>query len=203
VALRKYDTKGIFCLEGDWDIDLRKHYSVEPVLRLLKDAEGVSFIHRRLGTIPELEYYLKKWTLKRYAHYPILWLSFHGDPEVIWMTKSLDVRKSLTLEQLAEILAGKCEGRIIHLGSCATMQTHGARINTFVRETGAMAVCGYSEYVDWTISTAFEIILFSRMQWRAFSRRGALYMLRDLQDAAPGLAKQLGFRMIVRPTNSH
>jgi hypothetical protein len=83
------------------------------------------------------------------------------------------------------------------------MQTHGARINTFVRETGAMAVCGYTEYVDWTISTAFEIVLFSRMQWRAFSRRGALYMLRDLQDAAPGLAKQLGFRMIVRPTNSH
>jgi len=202
MALGKWDKKGVFCLEGDWDIDLRKHYSVEPVLRLLRDAEGVPYIHRRLGTIPELEYYLKKWTLKRYAGYPILHLSFHGDPEVIWLTKSTDPRKSVTIERLAELLRGKCEGRIVHLGSCATMHTHGSRLNRFIQETRALAVCGYTEYVEWVVSTAFEIVVFMKMQHRAFNRRGAKYILRDIEKAAPGFAKQLGFRMIIRP-NSH
>jgi hypothetical protein len=198
MSLGKYDKKGIFCLEGDWDVDLRKQYTVEPVLRLLKDAEGIPYIHRRLGTIPELEYYLKKWTLKRYAGYPILHLSFHGDPEVIWMTDSTDSKKSVTIERLAKLLEGKCGGRIIHLGSCATVHTHGARLNHFIKDTRVLAVCGYTEYVDWTISTAFEIVLFTKMQQRAFNRRGARYMQRDIKEAAPGFARELGFRMIVR-----
>lgn len=199
MGLGKYDKKGIFCLEGDWDIDLRKSYSVEPVLRLLKDAEGVPYIHRRLGTIAELEYYLKKWTLKRYAAYPILHLSFHGDPEVIWMTDSTDRKKAVTIERLGELLEGMCNGQIIHLGSCATVHTHGARLNHFIKDTGVLAVCGYTEYVNWTISTAFEIVLFTKMQRRAFNRPGARYMQRDIKQAVPGLAKQLGFRMVVRP----
>jgi hypothetical protein len=191
--------KGVFSLEGDWDPDLRHHYSVEPGLKVLNGAEGIPYIHRRVGTSAEFEYYLRKWTLKKYEAYPILYLSFHGGPECFWMPEDKARVNPVTLDRLSELLEGKCGGRIIHLGSCATLALHGAWLNQFIQRTGALAVCGYSAEVDWTISTAFEVILFYRMQRRAFNRMGAMRIHRDVDKLAKGLVQKLGFRMKVRP----
>jgi hypothetical protein len=191
--------KGVFSLEGDWNPDLRQHYSVEAGLRLLKEAEDIPYIHRRVGTAAELKYFLHQWTLKKYEAYPILYLSFHGGPEGFWLPEDKKRIDTVTLEKLGEMLEDKCQGRIIHLGACATLAMHNSKLEKFVAKTCALAVCGYTQEVGWTISTAFEVILFYRMQRRAFNRMGAQRIHRDVDKLAKGLVQKLGFRMKVRP----
>ena len=43
-------TTGVFCLEGDWDDNLRSRQSVEPMLQLLADCGELSYIHRDVAT---------------------------------------------------------------------------------------------------------------------------------------------------------
>ncbi len=198
MGLPKAAKKGIFSIEGDWNPDLRKHYSVEAGLRLLKEAEGIPYIHRRVGTAEEFEYYLHQWTLKKYEGYPILYLSFHGGPEGFWLPEDKKRRNTVTLDMLGDLLEDKCRGRIIHLGACATMAMHNSRPKKFMQKTSALAVCGYTEEVGWTVSTAFEVILFYRMQRRAFNRAGAQRIHRDVDMLAKGLVQKLGFKMKVR-----
>ena len=39
-------TKGIFCVEGHWESDLRHPSTVRPILELLRTCDKVKFIHR-------------------------------------------------------------------------------------------------------------------------------------------------------------
>jgi hypothetical protein len=191
--------KGVFCLEGDWEPDLRVRTSVVPVLELLEKANepSIPFIHRGIGTLAEFEHYLRKWTQKKYAGYPILYLGFHGDPGVLYIGD----RKSgeVSLDWLEERLAGKCRKRIIHFGSCGTMATHGNRLGRFFRKTGALAICGYRQDVDWVLSAAFEIVLLSALQENALTRAGMAAVNRRVRSQATRLARDLKFRMVVAP----
>ena len=57
--------QGIFSFEGDWETRLDDKKSVLPLLDTLQRVEGMRFIHRRIGTVPELDHYLKTVT---YTH---------------------------------------------------------------------------------------------------------------------------------------
>ena len=70
-------------------------------------------------------------------------------------------------------LEGACKKRIIHFGSCGTLDIHGNRVRSFLQRTGALAVCGYKSEVDWMLSAAFEIIPSSPTQ-TALAPCGAL-----------------------------
>lgn len=192
-------TKGVFCLEGDWDPDLRQGATVGPVLELLdrSSSPAVPYIRRDVGTFEELEYYLRKWLQRRYAPYPILYLGFHGAPGILHVGDRR--RGSVTLRWLEERLAGACKGRIIHFGSCATMAVHGNRIRSFLQRTQALAVCGYREDVDWMLSTAFELILLYQFQFNALTRAGMAAVVRRVRKGAAQLAKDLKFRMVIAP----
>jgi len=50
--------KGVFCLEGLWDNDLKKPPTVQPILALLHQGLGVPYIHRNCATGSEFEYFL-------------------------------------------------------------------------------------------------------------------------------------------------
>ncbi len=191
--------KGIFCLEGDWDRDLRTTITVLPFLELLGQVNRppIPSIRRDIGTATELEYYLRKWCLKRYARYPILYLGFHGDPGVLYLGG--DRRSQVDLDWLEERLAGKCKGRLIHFGSCGTLATHGKRLNRFLRTTGALAVCGYKVDVDWLFAAAFEIILLGVIQHYSLTRPGMAAVERRVKQEAGGLARDLAFRLVVAP----
>ena len=190
-------TKGIFCLEGDWDTDLRKRPTVGPVLTLLEDSHSppVRFVRRDIGTRAEFEYYLKKWSQRRYARYPILYLAFHGNPGVLHLGDPGS--EPVDLDWLEERLMGRCKGRVIHFGSCGTMATHGLRLRRFLNRTGALAVCGYKTDVNWMRSTAFELILLSGFQMNAFTRSGMQAVNRRVRREAANLARGLDFRMVV------
>ena len=195
--MSKPTTKGIFCLEGDWDGDLRSKRSIQPILDLLGKSNDptVLSIRRDIGTIPELEHYLKKWTQQRYRQYPVLYLAFHGDPGVLYVG---DHHKYVDLDWIEERLAGHCQGRVIHFGSCGTMATHGRRLQTFMKRTGVLAVCGYKVTVDWMLSTAFEIILLSAFQNNALTRSGVRAVHNRIKKEAAGLTRELSFRLEIR-----
>ena len=193
--------KGIFCLEGDWWQSIKRPSSVEPVLQLLKqsDRHRVPYIHRNVATRDALSYYVRKWTQKRYSGYPILYLGFHGSPGTIHLGDGRFKDSEVTLELMLQDLTGKCEGRIIHFASCGVLDLHGSRLNSFLKQTGALAVSGYaSEDVAWLRSAAFEVLAFAAMQDNALTTRGARAIERRIRKELPVLAKELGFRMVTR-----
>jgi len=179
--MRKRDqNKGIFCLEGLWDSDLRVSSTVRPMLELLRLHEGLEYIHREHATKEEFEFYLKKWTQKNYDAYPILYLTSHGHAGGIELGGEF-----YSLEDMTELLTDKCSNRVIMLSSCTTLQIPMDRLTHLLEKTGALFVCGYRVDVDWMRSLAFELLLFSSIQNNEFSFRGVPAM----HDEATKLGK--------------
>ena len=149
---------GVFCLEGEWDSDLRRRDSVLPVLELLERLGEIKWIYRDVATVSEVEGYLKKWGQRRYDDYPVLYLATHGDKgRLHWGS-----RQSMTLDELAEALPVSVRGCWVYLGSCLTLFNEGD-VRRFVDLTGVEAVLGYRKEVDWIESAAFDVILLSAM----------------------------------------
>ena len=165
---KRGQTKGIFCIEGLWDPDLRVSSSVEPLLDLLNLNALISYIHMDAATHEEFEFYVRKWLQKRYDGYPILYIASHGNENGIKVGKD-----AYSIEALGDLLAGKCANRIIMFSSCSTLRIGKRVLRRFLEKTEALAVCGYRVDVDWLRSTAFELLLFSQIQKNEFSGRGA------------------------------
>ncbi|MCB1224882.1 MAG: hypothetical protein KDK99_03635 [Verrucomicrobiales bacterium] len=191
--------RGIFCLEGEWDRDLRCDASVQPVLDLLSRCNNpqVPYIRRDIATKPEFEYYLKKWCQRMYETHPILYLGFHGDPGKLYLG---DRATWVDLDWLEERLEGRCKGRIIHFGSCGTVAIGVARLKRFLLATQAQALCGYRLDVDWMAAAAFETILLRSLQRFSVTRSGMLAVQRQLRRDVSGLIRDLSFRMIIQPS---
>lgn len=149
---------GVFCLEGEWDSDLRQRVSVEPVLELLERLRLAQYIHRDVATLPEFEYYLKKWGQKRYRDFPILYLAMHGEEGMLHLG-----RDSLALADLADLMEGKADRGIVYFASCSTMMHDEEALKEFVKRTGATAAIGYWQDVDWLEAAGFEVFLLERL----------------------------------------
>ena len=190
--------KGIFCLEGDW-WSVKDKTSVEPLLRLLETAAGwkVPYVHHDTATHEEFHHYLKKWSGRTFASHPILYLGFHGEPGSITVGEGR--RPKISLDELADRLEGACRRRVIHFGSCSTLDVHGRELNRFLDRTGACALLGFRSDVDWMKSTAFELLLMGLLQDVSFTRPGMQKLWRLLKENVPGLMKILDFRMWPEP----
>jgi hypothetical protein len=127
-----------------------------------------------------------------------LYLGFHGEEETIRIGDGREIGCRIHLEDLIEQLEGRCDRRIIYLGSCSTMKTDGRRLQSFLRRTGALAICGYKDDVDMLRSAAFELLLFDILLENALNLNGVKAMRRKLQTEARSLVKELGFRMVIR-----
>lgn len=186
--------KGIFCLEGDW-WGVRDKTSIEPLLRLLETMGDykVPYFHHDVATHDELDFYLNKWRGKSFASHPILYLAFHGEPGGIAVGEGRN--NTLALDDLAQRLEGACKRRVIHFGSCSTLDVHGNELNSFLRRTGACAVLGYRAEVYWPKSAALDLLVLAYLQEVSFEKRGMGKFWRLLRENAPDLQKTLEFRM--------
>jgi len=193
-------TKGICCLEiGEWHGSLKGRHSVEPILELLKQSPlNVPFIHRDIATESELIYYIRKWTQGRHRNYPILYLAFHGSPGCIHVAKENGRTLEVKADALFALLAGKCHRRVIHLGSCSVLNIHGHIINRYLRETGALAISGYGNDVDWVKSAVFEMLYLSELQGNQFTAPGIRAVGRRVRACAKKLHETLQFRIVVK-----
>ena len=197
MAKKTSQRKGVFCLEtASWEPGIKDRASVEHVLRLLETAYKVPYLHFDVATREEFDFYLKKWAGTSFAGtYPVLYLGFHGFPGGIWLGERRD--NSVTLTDIGERLAGSCRGRVLHFGACDTLDIHGNELNSFLHQTGALAVCGFRESVDWLPSAAFEMLVIGCLQEVSFTRPGMRKLERELKDSAPGLFRKLDFRISV------
>ncbi len=200
VGKRRNQKKNVFCLEtASWEPGIRDKSSVEPVLRLLEMSKyRVSHVHFDVATREEFEFLLRKWAGASFRDtHPILYLGFHGAPGKIWIGEKRD--NGVSMDGIAEILDGRCKGRVLYFGSCDTLDDHGNRLNAFLRKTGALAVCGYRTDVNWLQAAAFEMLALGSLQDAFFTRPGMRKFGRELWETAPGLARTLGFRLTVSP----
>jgi hypothetical protein len=199
MSTKRVKPKGVFCIEGDWWGKVHRQSSVRPALELLHqwDPYYIPFVHRDVATRQEFEYYVRKWRQKGTRKYPILYLAFHGDPGVLYVGDGRASRNRVSLDDVADLLDAACAGRIIHFGSCGTLDLHGHRLNGFLKRTHALAICGFCDSILWLDSTAFDLHVFAAMQLNALTRSGARAMNTRIRSQHRSLAKRLGFRMII------
>lgn len=188
--LSKHAAKNIFCIEGNWNHNLKDKTSIRSALDFIEHNGDVKYIHKNCSTPGQLEEWLKEAALKRYDRYSILYLAFHGNPGAIHVGK----RKKLTLGEIAEILQDKAHDKIIHFGSCSTLNIPKWDINRFMKRTGALAVSGYSCDIDFMPSTFLDILYFQFCQ----RYREMPLIHQDVKAFYGPMARQLGFKMVYR-----
>ena len=191
---------GVFCIEGDWWNDFNRTSTVKPVLELLAQAGdgSVPIVHRDAGTFEELKFYCKKWVQSNGAQYPILYLAFHGKKGCILVGDARTTKAEVTLDKLAALIGSDASGRVVHFGSCSTLDTDRRHIQRFLKKTEIVAVTGFKEDVPWLYSSVFEVILLDILTRRAMDRRGAIAAKRRLESEHSSMCKKLDFRMEIR-----
>jgi len=180
-------SKEVFCVEGDWSKDLKSETSVLAVLMFMKQNRDINYIHRHCGTRENLAYYLKQWQLKRYKDYSILYIAFHGKPNQILVGKEI-----VTLDELAEMLGPNCNNKIIHFGTCHTLNTDLRHIKRFLRKTNALCVCGFGKEIKFVEGCVFDILLIDMLQ----DFRNIDSVETTIKEYYTTFAKKLEFKLI-------
>jgi hypothetical protein len=149
---------GIFCLEGDWDVDLRYQATVEPILQMLDSMGIAKYLHRNTVTADQFLYYLEEWTKKRYDDYSLLYVPAHGEKNSIYLGKD-----SVSLDDVVDVLSAKPRKAVVHFGGCSTMDIPDDVLKKFVKDTKITAVTGYRKSVAWLEAAAFETLMLERL----------------------------------------
>jgi len=186
-SLAQYYRKYVFCLEGDWQKDLRDNSSVRAALNFLQQNCKINYIYKQCGTRENLEYYLSLWQQKKYKDYSICYFAFHGQPESIQVGKEF-----VTLDELADMLQGSCHDKIIHFGSCKTLNTDSKNIRRFIEHTGALGVCGFETEINFVESSAFDMILIEMFQ----QYKDISMLDKNIRKNYRGTVKRLQFKLV-------
>ena len=187
MKIAKNYKKYIFCLEGHWEKDLRDMSSIQAALMFLQHNCYIKHIYKHCGTRETLEYYLHYWKQKKYSAYSILYLAFHGEPESIKVGKEF-----ISLDELGDMLEGKCQDKIIHFGSCQTLDTDHRNIVRFLEKTGALCVCGFRTEIDFVESSVFDMLLIQKFQ----EYKDVSKVERDIKRYYRGMVRKLDFKLV-------
>ena len=152
--------KFIYCLEGNWNKHPKSNQSIKPILDLLYTFSKVKYIYHKCPTKEEFIRKLETFTQKRYSNYTVLYIAYHGCKNRIYFGNEY-----ITLKEIANVLEGKLNGKIVHFGSCSTLNTTEKNIIEFINRTGCFFISGYQKDVEYIDSTAFELSYFDTLQW--------------------------------------
>ena len=159
--------RGVFCIETVW-YETEDHTSMRPVLELLRDGYlRVPFVHRTAVTKDEFTFYVMEWLSLDAREYPILYLGYHGERGSIDLGgKGYMDETELGFHDVGVRLAdgGGCKNRVVHFASCSTLDVEDEDVEVFLEGTGASAVSGYSETVDWVAAATFDMLYLKEMQ---------------------------------------
>ena len=136
-----------------------------------------------------LFYFVDRWMLRQYADHRVGFFAMHGEPSRLCLTDW----ESVPLAEVAELMAGRCDGRRLYFGSCSVLRASDAVLRDFLAATGAALICGYTREVDWVESAAFETVLLDVLA--NGQRHNAAELRMGSAHWAP-LASYLGFRVI-------
>jgi hypothetical protein len=179
--------KNVFCLEGDWQKDLRDNSSVRAALIFLQQNLPIKYIYKQCATRENLDYYLSIWKQRKYSSYSIGYFAFHGQPESIQVGKEF-----VTLAELGDMLHDSCRDKIIHFGSCKTLNTDRKNIEKFLESTGALCVCGFETEINFIESSAFDMMLIEMFQ----QYKDMAMLDRNIRKNYRSFVKRLQFKLI-------
>lgn len=178
--------KKVLCLEADW---YRWHgtHTVKPIMELAKAAsqrgKKLDILHKSCNTLADLEDHIQH--SGRQKSYSMIYLAMHG------AENELHVRKEgLSLDELAEKVGNRWEGRYVHFGSCSTVSS-GWVTKRFMKQTGVEAVSGYCNEVDWDMSTVFDYLCLRK--WTEAS--SIPHFAEEIRQLAKGPFRGLGFKI--------
>lgn len=186
-------SNGIFCLEGDWG-PLTDRTSVRLGLDMLVTVRRGRLIHRNAATRAEFEYYLDRWSTAKYADFPVAYFSFHGAPGTLSLA-----REELSLGGIAQAIKRPLTDRVLYFASCGTLDLPAEDLKTFVRETGAAAVVGYTTDVDWEESAAFDFTLLPELLSGASIKRTYARLANRHRYFTEGLGLRMATRSWAEP----
>ncbi|MYR07776.1 hypothetical protein GTV32_16360 [Gordonia sp. SID5947] len=192
MAQRK--VSGVLCLEGDWESDdPTDRKTIEPALEMLERMGTFKLHHRNVNTVQELWRHLGNWDSRAFNDYRFLYLGFHGEPEI------LDIGGDpLGIDTLGAKLEGHCDDRVIFLSSCGALKSSEESLKKFCKKTGADAVVGYTENVDFVEAAAFEMILFEYLCEMNSGTKTPRSMYKAVTERFPDFTYQLGFRVATK-----
>ena len=151
--------KFIYCLEGNWNKHPKSRQSIKPILDLLYTFSKVKYIYRKCSTKDEFIKGLQIFTQKRYSKYTVLYIAYHGRKNRICFGN-----EDITLKEIANVLEGNLNGKIVHFGSCLTLNTTEKNITDFITRTGCSLISGYQKNIEYIDSTAFDLLYFETIQ---------------------------------------
>jgi len=190
---------GIYCLETRWTSSVKDKNSVRPILELIDLQTGCKHIYHNCATREEVEFMLKKWKTKSVKdNFPILYFAFHGKKGSIKLNND---KRGVTLEELADILEGSCNNKILFFASCDTLAIPEDRAQAFLSRTGALAAIGYKSEVDWMMATAFELLVLDKLQSGYFDTIGIKGIKNAIETDFKSLKNKLKSTIIIN--NKH
>lgn len=139
-----------------------------PLLEFIGRSYGVRHTTFDCGTIEELALRLKK---SRRAGYGILYFAGHGQSG-----KFITDNGEVTLCQISEMMNHRFEGWFVHFGSCSILNVNLKEVKQFKHDTGVRRVSGYRKPVEWSESSAFDVVWLShlvnedRLDWELHSK---------------------------------
>jgi len=159
---------------------------VRPLLEVADAVGKIRFLHVPVLTRESFDAAVRMWRQRQYSEYSIGYFALHGSPG-----RLLIGRQSVTLGELGEMLRGACRGRLLYFGSCETLGIPDEELAEFRRTTGARAIIGYTESIDWLESSAFDLLLLEAAAH--YKRPDALekWMRKNYAE----LCTRLGFRV--------
>ncbi|GEM_PF-4666231 len=178
-------SKGIYCIETDWDFENTKNCSVAGILKFLKSCEGIQYKHIKL--VKDTETFMNQLrsyndNIRQYqSKYPILYIASHGRSGAVCVRG-----KNIYLDEIGDVLRDVFNQHdrkgIIVLGSCKTANINISTITDFIDDTGAFAFIGYKNDADFSYSVTTELLLMLELQNNEFSMNGYCAILRNVQN---------------------
>jgi hypothetical protein len=105
---------GVLCVEGTDRWPANRPSSVLPVLDAVAPYNRSHFVYRTVDAAGPMLSQIDRWLeLEKYDAYPILYVSTHGEPGRVVIDAD-----SVPLSDIADVIAGRGAGRVIHFGAC-------------------------------------------------------------------------------------
>lgn len=157
----------LVCLESYWDDELFDTLSVRGFLEALRPLlqPPLQIAHRFIETAKGLAYYTKKpngllWNQPETFDAPVYYLAFHGAPGSV--SSLLDiVGPDRLCNAFRDFGVADC---LVYFGSCSVFRGRAGQrfARDFLDASGARAVLGYTEDVDWMVSMIADLLFLQR-----------------------------------------
>ena len=90
------------------------------------------------------------------------------------------------------MLGPNCQDKIIHFGTCHTLNTDLRNIKRFLNKTNALCVCGFGKEIKFVEGSVFDILLIDMLQ----EFRNIETVLNRIKKYYSSLAKKLEFKLV-------